>query len=114
MKVIDNMSDEQIIEGLLSIVPHAAIAHHIPGRIRLKISLEGVKALNGRLDADDALRIPGILSARINRFARSIIIDYDATRLPYDLWERLGHIQERPEEAADVVKQLREVLIEQA
>jgi len=113
MKEIDDMNDEQIIAGLLSIVPHAVIAHHIPGRIRLKISLEGVKALNGRMNADDPLRIPGILSTRINRFARSIIIDYDDQKIPYDIWERLGHIKERPEEAADVVKQLRAVLADE-
>jgi hypothetical protein len=110
MKPIEDMNDKQIIAGLVSIVPHAVIAHHIPGRIRLKISLEGVKALNGSLNADDPIQIPGILSTRINRFARSIIIDYDDKKIPYDLWDRLGHIRERPEEAADVVKQLRAVL----
>ncbi len=113
MKAIDDMNDEQIIAGLLSIVPHAVIAHHIPGRIRLKISLEGVKALNGRMNADNPLRIPGILSTRINRFARSVIIDYDDRKIPYDLWERLGRIEERPEEATDVVKQLRAVLADE-
>jgi hypothetical protein len=113
MKEIDDMDDEQIIAGLLSIVPHAVIAHHIPGRIRLKISLEGAKALNGRLEQEDIIRIPGIIGARINAFARSIVIDYDAKKIPYDLCERLRHIQERPEEAADVVKQLRAMLTDE-
>lgn len=113
MKEIDDMNDEQIIAGLMSIVPHAVIAHHIPGRIRLKISLEGVKALNGRMNADDPLRVPGIVNTRVNRFARSIVIDYDPKKIPYELWERLGHIKERSEAAADVVKQLRSVLAEE-
>ncbi|QCQ22593.1 hypothetical protein [Desulfoglaeba alkanexedens] len=102
MREIEGMNNEKIIAGLMSIVPHAVIAHHIPGRIRLKISLEGVKTLNGKMDAHDPLRVPGILSTRINRFARSIVIDYEEKRIPYDLWERLGQIKERPEAGADV------------
>jgi hypothetical protein len=39
MREIEGMNNEKIIAGLMSIVPHAVIAHHIPGRIRLKISL---------------------------------------------------------------------------
>lgn len=113
MKAIDDMKDELIIAGLMSIVPHAVIAHHIPGRIRLKISLEGLEAVNGTLTADNPIQIPGILSTRVNRFARSIIIDYDDKRIPYDLWERVGHISGRTEETADVVKQLRAVLADE-
>ncbi|MCP4576847.1 MAG: hypothetical protein GY846_11240, partial [Deltaproteobacteria bacterium] len=46
MKNIEGLKDEEIIQGLLQIGKHAHIAAHIPGRIRLKISMEGVKALN--------------------------------------------------------------------
>lgn len=110
MKAILDLNDQQMIDGLLKIAPHAKIAHHVPGRIRLKISVEGIKALNGTLNAEDPIRIPGILSTRINTFARSIIIDYDPERIHYELWERLGRVGRHPEEAENVVKLLRAVL----
>ena len=107
MKQIQELSDREMIEGLLKIAPHATISSHVPGRIRLKISMEGVKALNGKVNGENPIRIPGIISTRINTFARSIIIEYDDQRIPYELWERLGHIRNHPGEAQGVVKDLR-------
>ncbi len=110
MKTIEDLSDQQIMDGLLRIAPHVRIAHHLPGRIRLKISLEGVKALNGKFSTEEPIRIPGILGTRINTFARSMIIDYDDEKIPYELWERLGRIGKGPGNAKSVVRDLRRIV----
>ena len=62
------------------------IAHHIPGRIRLKFnasqaSLNGVDLphLKKAFEAMD-----GIKSLKINLLARSMVIEYDKNRLPSD------------------------------
>lgn len=111
MKIIEDLTDEQIVDALLRIAPHARIAHHIPGRIRFKVSPEGAKALNGRINIGEPARIPGILSSRVNAFARSMIIKYDQEKIPYDLWERLGRIKEKPEDAKELVHELRALLL---
>ena len=108
-KSINDLKDEEIIEGLLRIGPHARIAAHIPGRIRLKISMEGARILNNGTNYE-GLHIPGILSFRVNTFAGSIIIEYDPDRIPHDLWERLGRLRENPERARDLATELRTVL----
>lgn len=110
MKSIDDINDEQMIDGLLRIAPHVAIAHHIPGRIRLKISLEGARAVNGGGIAMDGIRIPGIRSMRINGFARSVVIEYDEKIIPHDFWVSLGEIGSRPDLATQTVSRLRTLL----
>ena len=107
MKSINDIDDEQMIDGLLRIAPYASIAHHIPGRIRLKISLEGAKAINGGGIAVDRIRIPGIRSTRVNGFARSVVIEYDEKIIPYDFWVSLGKVGKRPDLAAQIVNRLR-------
>ena len=107
MKQIQELTDREMIDGLLKIAPHATISSHVPGRIRLKISMEGVKALNGKMNGENPIRIPGITGTRINKFARSIIIEYDHRKISHELWERLGRIRNHPGEAQGVVKDLR-------
>ena len=107
MKSIDDIDDEQMIDGLLRIAPHAAIVHHIPGRLRLKISFEGVRALNGGGIAVEKIRIPGIRRTRVNGFARSVVIEYDPKKIPHDLWVNLGAVGKRPDLAPKIVSCLR-------
>ncbi|MBW2707992.1 MAG: cation transporter [Deltaproteobacteria bacterium] len=107
MKSIDDIDDEEMIDALLRIAPYASIAHHIPGRIRLKISLEGAKAINGGGTAVESIRIPGIRNTRINAFARSVVIEYDEKKIPYDLWVSLGEVGKRPDLALQIVNRLR-------
>ncbi|NMG17674.1 HMA2 domain-containing protein [Aromatoleum bremense] len=70
------------------------IAHHIPGRIRLKLEAD--------LDSDrlgaigDAKRfgraldsIPGVHSVKLNILARSCTIEYDTTTIPAAAWPDL-------------------------
>ena len=75
---------------LLDLRNHIQIAHHIPGRIRLRLVPTIVDAVNG-LDRG-LLRLPfseleGIRSARINALALSAIIEYDTKTLAPDWWE---------------------------
>ena len=96
-KEIGYIPPEDIIDTVISLAPHAEICHHIPGRIRLKISPSGLGLIE-RLGIVRAIRsIPGVMNQRISFHSRSIVIEYDRTRLPYDLWELLGQIRNKPE-----------------
>ncbi|MBK1735631.1 hypothetical protein CKO15_10105 [Halorhodospira abdelmalekii] len=76
------------------------IAHHISGRIRLKLDLD-LAASGFRLPSADALkqanavlqRLPGIAAVRINPYARSCLIEYDPEQIPDAAWSDLltGH-----------------------
>ncbi|TJZ79184.1 cation transporter [Chitiniphilus eburneus] len=68
------------------------IAHHIPGRIRLKLApvtlddaerstLAQAKGFQRVLDD-----IPGIRGIRLNPLARSCTVDYDASVIPPSAW----------------------------
>lgn len=67
------------------------VAHHIPGRIRLKLDMDLDKA---QLQAiSDARRfgralddVPGIRSVKINLLARSCTLEYDRKVIPADAW----------------------------
>lgn len=105
-EMLNSLNSYNVIGGLLRIAPHVKIAAHIPGRIRLRISVSGVKTVQ-KVDMEiTAGSIPGIRNMRINPFARSAIIEYDREQLPYDLWESLGQVRNRPELAPEVGEKL--------
>ena len=90
-------SSVEAINDVIRIAPFAEIAHHLPGRIRLSIKLSGIGLIQ-KMDLQAVLRhMPGVLAYRVNAFARSIVIDYDKARLPFDLWEQLVQIGDKPE-----------------
>jgi len=70
---------------------HLRIAHHIPGRIRLKLEAD---LDDKQLDAiGDARRfgkvledVPGIRSVKVNLLARSCTLEYDAKVIPSAAW----------------------------
>lgn len=77
-------------QKLLDIRAHLQIAHHVPGRIRLRIVptiLSAVKGLDRGLLKLPFAELEGIRSARINAIGLSAIVDYDADTLPPDWWE---------------------------
>jgi hypothetical protein len=96
----------KVIRTLLDIVPHLKIAHHIPGRIRLRISSSGIESLQGVDLGDHVNQIPGILSVRVNPLALSAIVEYDPERLDPELWEALARLRDRPEQTKEVVARL--------
>ena len=73
------------------------IAHHIPGRIRLRLALnDQLPALNGKdqsliaqsTNFKDVLdNIPGIRSIRLNPVARSCTVEYDYKLIPFNAWQ---------------------------
>jgi hypothetical protein len=96
----DTLPTEDIINTVISLAPHAEICHHIPGRIRLKISPSGLSLMERSGIVRTIHSIPGVMNQRISFFSRSIVIEYDRKRIPYDLWELLGQIRNKPELAA--------------
>jgi hypothetical protein len=71
-----------------------AIAHQVPGRIRLRIDPELADwALRQKLGIDEAAAwlaaLPGILGVRANPIAASVVVEYDARRIAPDWWETL-------------------------
>jgi hypothetical protein len=73
--------------------PMLQIAHHIPGRIRLKLcgANDKIKSLAAYAKRfDDLWRdIPGIRSARLNLVARSCTVEYDDALIPFRAWPDL-------------------------
>lgn len=65
---------------LLDLRKHITVAHHVPGRIRLKFafSLLGDKRARGAMDEMDISELPGgIRSYRLNIIGRSLAVEYD-------------------------------------
>ena len=68
------------------------IAHHVPGRIRVKLSLQALAFLPDVDPApfvDLAKRIRGVGVTRVNVPALSVVIEYDPVVIPVPVWERL-------------------------
>ena len=65
------------------------IAHHVPGRIRVKLK-PGAAATEALAEAARFERAladhPAIRSVALNPLARSCVIDYDSTILPPSFW----------------------------
>jgi hypothetical protein len=76
----------------LSLRRHLKIAHHIPGRIRLRVGADVVKDL-GKVDPrvfDRILgAIDGIEDVRINPAAGSVVVRYSTSRIQASWWETL-------------------------
>ncbi|MDR2032617.1 MAG: cation transporter [Azoarcus sp.] len=106
--------DADILESLRRCIALAAIAHHIPGRIRLKLDVSAetlrrvghpgieVGRFGGALGA-----IPGIRRIQLNKLARSLTVEYDNQTIPDRAWPDL--LANRPSpEAAALLDRLRE------
>lgn len=86
----DNAADW--LTALLPLRRHLTVAHHIRGRLRLRLALSGVKAVGPGLVAklqDQMNAVPAILALRVNLAALSVVIEYDAERIPADWWQAL-------------------------
>lgn len=86
------------------------IAHHIPGRIRLKLKADGLSdlslgaALLQQLEWGLGVlgQIPGIRSVRLNGLARCCVLEYDPALIPQAAWEDL--LADRDTMAANLLK----------
>jgi hypothetical protein len=97
-----------VVEKLQRFGACVHIAHHLPGRIRLRLApLDEAPALDADerslLDQAQSFRelldsIPGIVSIRVNLLARSCTVEYDRAVIPFQAWpDFLGGV--RSEEA---------------
>ncbi|XKH37400.1 HMA2 domain-containing protein [Azospirillum doebereinerae] len=75
---------------LLRFVSLLSIAHHIPGRIRLKLAAKDTDLADAIAQAKRFGRLvteaPGIRSVNVNLLARSCVVEYDADRIPPAAW----------------------------
>lgn len=71
---------------------YLAIAHHVPGRIRVKLDMAALMHLPA-VDAEPfvalAKRIRGVTAIRVNAAALSAVIEYDTRLIAAPVWERL-------------------------
>lgn len=79
-----------VFDDLLERLDEVRVAHHIRGRIRLKLATGSAVA---ELPKDRARRfqavldsIPGVHGVRVNFLARSCIVDYDPAVIPFEAW----------------------------
>lgn len=82
----------EILQSLLPLRAHLSVVHHVPGRLRLRLG-SGILALSGSADpkrfAALLEKVEGIRNVRINPAAASVVVQYDAQRLPPELWQTL-------------------------
>ena len=79
---------------LMPLLEEAEIAHHIPGRIRLKFNhsiVTKLPKLNGieKEIQKIANQIEAIKDIRLNLFAGSVVVQYDTDILSYDFWQEV-------------------------
>ncbi len=102
-------SDEEAVDIFLDYMRYFSIAHHVPGRIRVKASLLKAKELK-KLDPTGFEgfidRIPGIKGYRVNKAALSAVIEYDTAALPFALWEEVVTINSWPAKHDEVKEKL--------
>ena len=70
---------------------HIKIAHHVPGRIRLKLMLSALKlpSIDPMILESFQYEAEGIKDVRINRTAGSATITYDTQTIPLESWETI-------------------------
>ncbi|CAO3432938.1 HMA2 domain-containing protein [Azospirillum doebereinerae] len=78
---------------LLRFVSLLSIAHHIPGRVRLKLAAKDADVADLVVQAKrfgrSITEAPGIRSVNVNLLARSCVVEYDADRIPPAAWADL-------------------------
>lgn len=82
------------LDTLLALRGHLQVAHHVPGRIRLRIAPTLVKSAwrMDRSQIEHALRsIQGIRGVRINPAAGAVIVEYAPGQIAPETWNLLLH-----------------------
>ena len=95
---------------IFSLAPFARVLHHIPGRIRIRISTEAARYLSGDMAGISGVisGLPGIMNVRINPIIGSVLVEYDPKFFEPDLWERIVGINGNSEEKAGFKNELLE------
>ncbi len=79
---------------LIPLLEEAEIAHHIPGRIRLRFNhsiLTRLPKVNGIEKEIQKIvnQIEAIKNIRLNLFAGSVVVQYDTDIFPPDFWQEV-------------------------
>ncbi|MDR2638755.1 MAG: hypothetical protein LBC09_02835 [Helicobacteraceae bacterium] len=76
------------IERLKELLPLLSVAHHIPGRVRLKLN---GKIPSWALGLDMHIKsVKGVVGVSVNPFSASAVINYDQNELSPSLFEALS------------------------
>lgn len=104
------MDNTTIISQISHFLPCLDIAHHIPGRIRLKLSLHALGQMDAaiRKHAQTVLamlgEISGVNAIRINPVAMTCVIEYDTEVIPSQAWP--DFLEGRPTPESEVLLQI--------
>jgi hypothetical protein len=77
---------------LAALLPHLRPVHHVRGRLRLRLQAglaSGLSQWPNAAPESWLARLPGITALHLNKAAASLVIEYDARRIPPQWWERL-------------------------
>ena len=86
------MQTMPLIDAFIDLRCFLMIAHHIPGRLRLKASMKVAASghtLDGKAIEAFLLSVPGVQSVRLNKMSGSAVITYDKGRIEPDYWRFL-------------------------
>ncbi|MGD9106906.1 MAG: hypothetical protein PVJ50_08350 [Desulfobacterales bacterium] len=97
-----SVDTEKAVDIIFNLVPHLKVLKHEPGRITFQLSFSGFVILQDAELRHIGKAIPGIRKAKTSLLSRSVDIHYDHEQLPYDLWESLLELQQRPERTSHV------------
>lgn len=76
------------LEALRRLARHLTVAHHVAGRVRLRLSPPALPRL-GELPKGVLHALPGVAAVRINPAAGSVVVEYDPAVIEPGLWERV-------------------------
>jgi len=112
-------STDEILDAILELAKHLRVAHQLPGRVRLKLLPTGedlAKEYDRKGAGIDAAiaSIDGVHAIRLNRLARSVVVEYDPKKIPADLWQEVVHLRAQPDGRAEIRAKLRSLLPEPA
>ena len=94
-------------KDLLTLQPYFSVKQHIPGRLRLKFDLKILDLPEAKAIMEERSEIPQeIVHVRVNKFARSLILEYIPEQLPFELLEQL--LRARNEEDGEAALELLE------
>lgn len=83
------MNEDELLAALKS----CRIAHHIPGRLRVKLGTHASRALPGKAEAmwllDRLRRLDGVKAVSLNALARSCTVEYLPSLISPAAWEDL-------------------------
>jgi len=94
-----SLPNEELIDTFLDHLRYLLVAHHVPGRIRIKATWSGARKLAEvepqRIETVIGM-IPGIIGYRVNARALSVVVEYDIAVLPFELWQDVSSLGENP------------------